>query len=643
MPKRPRQHQLESESRAAIRAAIPSVWVYRDLEQDYGVDSEIEIFDEAGVATGAKFLVQLKATDEPNLQKALRLWFPQSKGGYYASLDLPVLIVRFHAPSQRLFARWFHSFDPYYGKRSKVGISFTLTEENAWDILTPERLTAEVEAYRQLKSPQMARPLHFSLFIAGQNVHGIPAHQLRLRLYQNMGKIPYLATIQTDAPASGATTHVISVTEKEIEIKVGGIQGFTLHTPHGWAEKNPDTFLQHDIMLGIGLALDWHGHSIEAAQIISQFWRESRLARDVSTAFPIAICLARANQMHAALDIAESLCQDEPSVDAAQIYLLPFFSRQVGRSDTERDFAIRVISRIADSLEQRGGRVQAAMLNYNCANLLREMCRLQEAIRFYRKAARLDAAYLKKSYYWGELAGVLFAGRRYALAASFYKRSLDIEDHRHTQALYADALMFAGHYAMAEEIFDQILETPVLPEDAEWALKGFALDLLRRLTGLDTQRRKTPDFPAAFDTKETKDPEVERMCRKALQEDALSGLAWFNLGVIRHRAKDSETAARCFLLAALIVPWDFEAWHNVLALAIGSGNSDLLGLAVASAYMANGERFLGWIADRMKKNKDEEIALIANVLQEFSNRNQPPDLKMHHPSAAWDYFRITSD
>ena len=127
MPKRPRQHQLETESRAAIRAAIPSLWVYRDLDQDYGVDSEIEIFDESNSATGAKFLVQLKATDEPDLRKALRLWFQQSKGNYYESLDLPVLIVRYHAPSERLFVHWFHSLDPYYGKRARrTGVSFRL-------------------------------------------------------------------------------------------------------------------------------------------------------------------------------------------------------------------------------------------------------------------------------------------------------------------------------------------------------------------------------------------------------------------------------------------------------------------------------------------------------------------------------------
>lgn len=131
MPRRPRQHQLETESRAAIRSVIPSQWVYRDLDQDYGVDSEVEIFDHSGLATGAKFLVQLKATDEQDLRKALRLRFSLAKFAYYASLDLPVLIARYHAPTKRFFVRWFHSLDPYYGNRTRASVTFHLGKEDA--------------------------------------------------------------------------------------------------------------------------------------------------------------------------------------------------------------------------------------------------------------------------------------------------------------------------------------------------------------------------------------------------------------------------------------------------------------------------------------------------------------------------------
>ncbi|MGI9281651.1 MAG: DUF4365 domain-containing protein [Endozoicomonas sp.] len=73
LPKRHRTHQLEAESVLEIQNAIPSTWVYRTPEYDYGIDGEVEIFDDEGIATGNKFLVQLKATDQEKLSKALKL------------------------------------------------------------------------------------------------------------------------------------------------------------------------------------------------------------------------------------------------------------------------------------------------------------------------------------------------------------------------------------------------------------------------------------------------------------------------------------------------------------------------------------------------------------------------------------------
>ncbi|GAA2022841.1 hypothetical protein GCM10009779_03390 [Polymorphospora rubra] len=51
MPQRPRSHELETESRRAFEALLPSSWVVRRVEDDYGIDLEVEIFEE-GSATG---------------------------------------------------------------------------------------------------------------------------------------------------------------------------------------------------------------------------------------------------------------------------------------------------------------------------------------------------------------------------------------------------------------------------------------------------------------------------------------------------------------------------------------------------------------------------------------------------------------
>jgi Domain of unknown function (DUF4365) len=71
MPKRPREHQLESESRTAFQRALGSGFVVRNINPDYGLDVEVEEFDAEGSATGLRIYAQLKATDETNVAKSL--------------------------------------------------------------------------------------------------------------------------------------------------------------------------------------------------------------------------------------------------------------------------------------------------------------------------------------------------------------------------------------------------------------------------------------------------------------------------------------------------------------------------------------------------------------------------------------------
>ena len=45
LPKRHRNHQLETESVREFQSLLPSTWVYRTPTDDYGIDGEVEIFD----------------------------------------------------------------------------------------------------------------------------------------------------------------------------------------------------------------------------------------------------------------------------------------------------------------------------------------------------------------------------------------------------------------------------------------------------------------------------------------------------------------------------------------------------------------------------------------------------------------------
>ncbi len=637
MPKRPRQHQLEAESRAMIRTTIPSRWVYRDLDQDYGIDSEIEIFDENDLASGAIFLVQLKATDEVSLNKALTLWFPISKGEYFASLDLPVLIVRYHAPSGRLFVRWFHNFDPYYGKRTAKGITFHLNEKDCWGESTADRLENEVQAYRELRSPRLNCPITFQVSIQQDTTHGIPTFKLNSNLRRAANQISHVISLDGDE----SSPYKIIIDEDRMEVQLGATHGFTMHTPKGYDETLAQKSLHFDIFIGIGLALDLHGHSIEGAEIIGPFVEHSRISQDIKIAFPIARCLSCANQMYKALEIAERFFVSDSAVDTAQVLVFTFIANHRRLSNSERNFGVHVLKRMADWAEQHGQDNRASMLHYNIANLLRSAGRLRESIREYRAAARLDETYLSRAYFWQELAGAMFDAQRYTLSVEFYRRALSMDSDRETKLLFADALMFNGQFRESEEIFDQELNAPPEPRDAEWSLKSHALAWLREQTKIDEHHRRKPDFGDEFEPSKISDEEVERICREALRSDALSALAWFSLGGVYHRRGETEPAANCFLLSSLIAPRDLESWGNVIGLAMNDGNMGLLAYALYAGYSRNGQDFLSHVAERSPEAKEELFEILSKGLGQIEVGERDLLLRYHTSEGVWEEMSHT--
>lgn len=69
MPKRPREHIIEDLARAQLHQVFTRVgWSSEDLDQDYGEDVLVRIFDN-GITTPWSFLVQSKGTD--NLERYL--------------------------------------------------------------------------------------------------------------------------------------------------------------------------------------------------------------------------------------------------------------------------------------------------------------------------------------------------------------------------------------------------------------------------------------------------------------------------------------------------------------------------------------------------------------------------------------------
>ena len=158
MPKRPRSHRVADQSRIAFERALPPQWVFRLQNPDYGIDGEVEIFDEDGHSTGLRFYVQLKATDgTDDHARSVRITTDNSL--YYQALELPVLVVSYHAPSVTLYARWFQEINPRDAGEAGATISVTFNERHRWNDGTPRSLVRAVRIRRTLRSKTTGAPI----------------------------------------------------------------------------------------------------------------------------------------------------------------------------------------------------------------------------------------------------------------------------------------------------------------------------------------------------------------------------------------------------------------------------------------------------------------------------------------------------
>ena len=613
MPRRPRQHQLEDESRVAFRKLLPKGWVFRDTVPDYGVDAEVEVFDAEGRGTGQLFKVQLKATDNPSLESALVVRLRVETCKYYRSLSIPILIVRYHSPSGRVFAKWFHTFDPYYGKRGKETIAFRLSMSDEWTEQTPEGILSNLEALRELRAPQLKLPLRLAVVTSAPIIHGRPAGEIKSAVREAASKLPGVITFE-----STPREHLrlaIRIENDKTEATLGGAASFTLHTSKGYPPERVMSNFPSDVLLSVALALEAAGHSNVAARIVSEYGPGSSIIGEPIIAITLARGMARALRVTEALGLAEALFATDRTRMAAQLLTMPAYVNSGSLSAGEREFFVRFMQRRIEHSEEIGERSLVAMSCYNLGNYVRGT-NLRYAFSLYRKATEYDPSYKERKYFWRELGGILFECGRYHHASRYYERAIELGEEETCRALFADALLFAGEYRRAEEEFEKYLASCRTPEP-EWSLKHWALKQMRVLLGVDQQTRYS-EFSMAYVDPSSSPQEARSRMSEALRSDALCGLAWLNLAVSEAQLMDEEAALFGFTMAGLVMRTDVDAWCNAMALAIKLKQVDILGGIIAVAYDINGEGFVKqWIKFLESQPEGFPVAEWVNLMNEI--------------------------
>jgi len=589
VPKRPSQHQLEDQSRIAFQSVLPKAWVFRSLIPDYGVDAAVEIFADNGVGTGDQFLVQLKATANKKLDRALRIRIPVETAAYYRSLSLPVLIVLYHAPAEKIYVEWFRTLDVQMPTDRKT-VTLRLNEQNEWGSKTASEVASDVASIRLIGAPEAKSPIPFHLEWTASEIGGVPAGYVRSEILEKANGLADAITPDSEPPAPAKIS--VKLDPSDTVISIGRLIRFMIRTPDALRDHTSASKFAHDLLMGMGVVLSRAGQFHAAARVLGGCALHSTLLKDPEVAGDVVGSMAKAHRIIDALRLSDELHAKRDSDLAAILLFLIALAKADDLSMHEKRELGLFLERQLERAKEAGDKQRIATAHYNLGNHLhKSSSRL--ALRHYREAAKYDPGYLKRRYFWRELGGIFFESHRYRWAEPCYKRALRLGEKGLCKALHADALMFAGRYHKAEVAFAAYLRTKPT-SSSEWRLKHWALAYIRTKLGCGLQQRQVAKaLKLAGMESPGGGPEVKQRLEYTLGLDALCGLAWFNLGVCENSTGNRHGAFGAFLTAALIQRWDAEAWCNALFLAVfESVEQSLIPDIMTAAYFATGKRLL---------------------------------------------------
>jgi tetratricopeptide (TPR) repeat protein len=624
MPKRPKQHQVEDLSINALKNVLPREWIYREKDKDYGIDGEIEIFDENDCATGIIFLVQLKATDTDDLKKQKRVQLSIESINYYTSLELPVLIVRYIDESNELYIRWSHSIDRYGSKESAKSYSFVMNDNELWIDETPSTLHSQMLKLTKSKSDNSLFPikLYFDFSFTKLSDLNPPRLKSNLRTYL-IGKEKIIEIVQ-DKKDSICN---INITNDTLSADILGVSGCFLHSIDKVEYENIKDFIG-DIFTALSISLIYFKKGFNAIEILDSIVEQAPALENIQIAVPIIQQYIAVGKADKAFEIWKNIpSNNKTELDNFQFQLLLMHTKN---TKAYEDY-------LKEEIENTEDEVSLGVLHYNYGNLLRTNAKPLESFKNFKKALKLNPHYCKEDYIFKELGGSLFELQRYGIASKCYGYGLSIKDDTNSTALYADSLMMKGEYQLAQENFHKYFDN-CKKVDFEWVLKDTILDFIINKYYISSQARSYHRAMNTYALKNIgKKPVSKNDLIDVLSIDALSPLTWYNLGDIFAREESYEDSMYGFLICALMNRTDTEAWFNSFITAWNSNNLHLIEPIIQVGYRFNKEKYIALIYDFLDAlptvTNDTLISGLYDFIEtitnkENNNKNGKPTVRM---------------
>jgi tetratricopeptide (TPR) repeat protein len=540
--------------------------LFRDEWPDYGIDGSVELFDATGLATGHRFLVQLKGRAT---LKRLSIRIRRDTADYYKALDLPVLMVLVGVETQRIYARWFHDFDPYYGGLGEKWVTIGFDSGDEWTSSRAQLLESDLRAWRRARRDAYPLPIKARIQIDGDQVGGLGVARIDAAIRRAIAPLRHIIRIADDQELLRA-----SITDERLVVSIVGRGAITLHTRG--KPLDPDVYAA-DFLVLVGLMLGKAGEHAVGAQLVCRAGPRSTVVLGPELGSMAAGLLARDFRVVEALELAEQLAERDSDSFTSELLSLAALLPDPARIRPYEGFVEAYLKRRIASAREAPDGTGVAAAHSNFARFAHRQQRHREALRHFREACAHDPGYAERDFFWRELGATLFDAGRYGAARACYTRAVELNGTNSWCHYLADCLLFSGEFGAASREFAKAF-TADPSIGPEWRLKAWVTDHLQRFLGVESHRR---DRAAARALLRIEERSQDGM-RRVLALDALEPAAWFNHGVAA-AAGDPSGAFESFLAAAVIQRGDAEAWVNALMTSVWSDAHSVLAPYVVHA------------------------------------------------------------
>jgi tetratricopeptide (TPR) repeat protein len=586
MPKRPREHVLEEESRKAFENVIPSEWTIQKQEPDYGIDLQVNIFENAQ-ATSQLFYVQLKATDSvKTLTETPRFTFKTERLLYYQTLPYPMMLVLYDATGKRIFYEWLHD---YLESLSTKDTDRLTIQKNLSVSFKQQIVEFPTEIIKRSVKHYMNRTI-------GTRANG---SEFRVKI-ENLSRSPFIDTVKTyfsESLDSNPSTQFIKMDGKQLEdslIKIEMIESDKVSLSNEVVSLKVDldskqehenvSLMSNYLNILTAFAFVKCGRASDAVDQISNYILSNKPIYDGMYELLISelvILLYTANKRQAeCLEIAQFL-QEKGQHNLA----MSFASIARMTSTNHAYYSQKYRLFITRSLESESNQIVKATKHYNIANSYRADRMNRESLLHYIIAARLHPKYLQKSYWWAEVGGSLFEIGKLRWAEIAYRKAIELgETHIHVVALLGDSLFFQGKFQEAQEVLSRYVKGQPRPF-ADAIIKLQLIDVY--LENFDAKPRNAALSKELLSSQEGLDQPNLEVINEAIALNPLSPEGWHKLAI----SSDEPMAA---VWTAVTSKSDISEWSWAImsTLQLIKSQNGWLGLLTA-AVSAEANRLFG--------------------------------------------------